>query len=158
MENQKVEQVVEVTEVQEVKEQFPSDSMLESMGISREEFDQKVEENKQLTPDQQNEKLDKMIEENMKLQEELTGLNKQMERTNLITSLNKEGLNEFQGLFDLETVEEKVAFLKEVKNQILVSHSYQPKEVAKQEQYTQAIENGDVEKALGFKFSKLFGK
>lgn len=165
MENQNVEQVVEVTEVQEVKEQFPTDEMLKSMGISREEFDQKVEESKNMSFEERLAQIDDIQQKLKELEEQQIENDKQSKknlqdatRLNLTLKLQENNLEAFDGLFDLEANEDKVEFLQNAVNQILVKHSYQPKEVAKQEQYTQAMEQGDVQKALGFKFSKLFGK
>ena len=165
MENQNVEQVVEVQEVQEVKEQFPSDSMLESMGMSREEFNQKVEESKNMSFEDRLAQIDEMQQNWKELEEQQIENEKQSKknlqdatRLNLTLKLQENNLEAFDGLFDLETNEDKVEFLQNAVNQILVKHSYQPKEVAKQEQYTQAMEQGDVQKALWFKCSKLFGK
>lgn len=92
-------------------------------------------------------------------QQEITieQLQKELERSKLITTLALQGLSEFAGLFELETIEEKVEFLKKVKNDILVANAYVPKDVAKQDEYTQAIEQKDVNKAISFKLSKLFG-
>lgn len=85
-------------------------------------------------------------------------LQQQMERTNFITTLADEGLSEFAGLFEITDVKEQVAFIKGAVNEILVKHSYQPKDVVKQEQYTQAIQAKDVESAIGFKFANFFKK
>lgn len=98
---------------------------------------------------------DKTIEEAKTTIEQLQ---KELEHSKLITTLAIEGLSEFAGLFELETIEEKVEFLKKVKNDILVANAYVPKDVAKQDEYTQAIEQKDVNKAISFKLSKLFGK
>ncbi|WP_339280944.1 hypothetical protein [Lysinibacillus sp. FSL P2-0066] len=104
------------------------------------------------------ERVAKMQEENQKLQEQLEEQQVQAEKNNLIASLNAEGLSQFVGLFDLTTTDDKVAFLKNAVNQILVANAYQPKQQAKQEAYEQAINDGDVNGAIKFKLSKFFGK
>ncbi|MEK4700275.1 hypothetical protein MKX47_11815 [Solibacillus sp. FSL R7-0668] len=99
--------------------------------------------------------LQKSIEEKDKT---LDALNVAMERTNFTTALAEAELNEFNGLLEITDVNEQVAFIKNAVNQILVKHSYQPSNVAQQEQYTQAINEGNVEKALGFKLANFFKK
>lgn len=96
--------------------------------------------------------LQKSIEEKDKT---LDALNVAMERTNFTTALAEAELNEFNGLLEITDVNEQVAFIKNAVNQILVKHSYQPSNVAQQEQYTQAINEGNVEKALGFKLANF---
>lgn len=91
-------------------------------------------------------------------QEKELELNQTLDSINLTAALGNENLIMFKGLFELTDNEERVAFLKNAVNQILVSNSYQPKSQAKQEQYEQAISNGDVNSAIKFKLSKLFGK
>ncbi|MFM9533727.1 hypothetical protein [Lysinibacillus sp. IITD104] len=104
------------------------------------------------------ERVAKMQAENQKLQEEVEVMQEQAEKNNLIATLNAEGLSHFVGLFDLTTTEERVAFLKNAVNSILVANAYQPKQQAKQEAYEQAINDGDVNSAIKFKLSKFFGK
>ncbi|MEK5232042.1 hypothetical protein MHB42_09730 [Lysinibacillus sp. FSL K6-0232] len=104
------------------------------------------------------ERVAKMQEENQKLLERLEEQQVQAEKNNLIATLNAEGLSHFVGLFDLTTTEERVAFLKNAVNSILVANAYQPKQQAKQEAYEQAINDGDVNSAIKFKLSKFFGK
>lgn len=104
------------------------------------------------------ERIFKMEAENQKLQEQLEEQQVQAEKNNLIATLNAEGLSHFVGLFDLTSNEDKVAFLKNAVNQILVANAYQPKQQAQQQAYDQAISDGDVKGAIGFKLSKFFGK
>lgn len=119
-------------------------------------------EYKAMTPEQIIERMDKnqkeleqsLAEKNQAFEE----LQRQMERTNFITTLANEELSEFAGLFEITDVKEQVAFIKGAVNEILVKHSYQPKDVVKQEQYTQAIQAKDVESAIGFKFANFFKK
>lgn len=112
--------------------------------------------------DQQLEKmkeLEKSFAEREKaLEESLQKLEKEMERTNYITLLASEGLDEFQGLFDITNVKDQVAFIKNAVNQTLIRHSYQPKDVAQQGQYQKAIEEKDVEGAIGYKLANFFKK
>lgn len=130
-----VTEVVEVTETETV-ETPNNDEVVQRLENSLNELEQSLAEREQV----------------------LAKLEKQMERTNFITSLAEEGLTEFQGLFGITDTNEQVAFIKNAVNQILVKHSYQPKDVAKQEQYTQAIQSKDVESAIGFKFANFFKK
>lgn len=127
------------------------------------------ESQEELTLEQRIEATEKRLQEMMKRNDEgltkgeellaiATKNAKDAERLNMSMQLRSNGLDVFDGLFQLDTNEEKVEFLKNAVNQILVKNSYVPKDVAKQEQYTQAIESGDVQKALGFKFSNLFKK
>lgn len=104
------------------------------------------------------ERVAKMQEENQKLLERLEEQQVQAEKNNLIATLNAEGLSHFVGLFDLTTTDDKVAFIKNAVNSILVANSYIPKETAKMEQYNAAIQNGNVKDAIGFKLSRFFGK
>lgn len=144
MENKNLEQVQEVQEIETVDEvQQENQEVIEK--------DQLVE-----SIDSFEEEKEKLINEIDTLKKELQLLNEKILQDNLTKSLKKEGLDDFVGLFELQTNEERVVFLKNAVNQILVKNSYQPKEVAKQEAYTQAIEEGNVEKALSFKFANLF--
>lgn len=130
--------------------------------VVNEEVIETVETNEevveQLTPDELQAKIAEYEAQLKESEESRKQLDATLEKLNLTTTLANEGLNEFQGLFELETTEQKVAFLKEVKNKILVSNSYQPTETTKQDEYSTAIQNNDVKSALGFKFSKLFSK
>lgn len=144
---------------QEVNPQeFPSEQTLENIGMTKEQFEQKVEEQKELSVDEGLQQLNEMQKQNEQLQQQIEEMNQQLEKNNLITALANNGLSEFAGLFDLQTIDEKVEFLKKVKNEILIANSYVPKDVAKQDEYTTAIEQKDVNKAINFKLSKLFGK
>lgn len=139
MENNAIETVQEVTEVTEVVTQEEVQEDVQNLSSTTEEL-----ENAFLKRDE--------------ALNELREITKQLDKTNLTIALRHEGLDVFDGLFECETQEDKINFLKNAVNQILVNHSYKPKDVAKQEQYTQAIENGDVQKAIGFKLSNLFKK
>ena len=143
MENNNLEQVQEIQEVEEVQE------------VQVEEVDKLHEELNETVSTFEQEKKG-LLDEINTLKQHIEELNKEVEKKNLSNLLKENGLGEFAGLFELETNEERVEFLKKAVNNILVKNSYQPKEVAKQEQYTQAIEQGDVEKALSFKFANLF--
>lgn len=112
--------------------------------------------------DQQLEKAKELVkayeEREKALEESLQKLEKEMKRTNYISLLASEGLDEFQGLFDITDVKDQVAFIKNAVNQTLIKHSYQPKDVAKQEQYQKALEEKDVEGAIGYKLANFFKK
>jgi hypothetical protein len=77
--------------------------------------------------------------------------------------LREKGLSPFKSIFDVfakqeVTVDEQVTAIEQAVNAILMEKAYQPKEVAKQQAYEQAINSGDVKGALNFKLSKFFGK
>jgi|GEM_PF-5370032 len=78
-------------------------------------------------------------------------------------ALRDKGLTPFKSIFDVfakqdVTVDEQVTAIEQAVNVILMEKAYKPKEVAKQQAYEQAINDGDVKGAIGFKLSKLFGK
>lgn len=128
---------VEVTEVEVAEvETLSHDAIIERLENNQKELEQTLAEREQ----------------------SLAKLEKEMKRTDMITSLASEGLSEFSGLFDLTDTNEQVAFLKNAVNQILVKNSYKPTETATQDEYTQAITNGDVQGALKSKFTNFFKK
>ncbi|MFJ5563636.1 hypothetical protein [Lysinibacillus xylanilyticus] len=78
-------------------------------------------------------------------------------------ALKEKGLSSFKSIFDVfakqeVTVEEQVSAIEQAVYAILMEKAYQPKEVAKQQAYEQAINDGDVKGAIGFKLGKFFGK
>ncbi len=78
-------------------------------------------------------------------------------------ALRDKGLTPFKSIFDVfakqdVTVDEQVTAIEQAVNAILMEKAYQPKEVAKQQAYEQAINDGDVNAAIKFKLSKFFGK
>ncbi|MGE7673073.1 hypothetical protein ACQKMV_05725 [Lysinibacillus sp. NPDC094403] len=78
-------------------------------------------------------------------------------------ALKEKGLTSFKSIFDVfakqdVTVDEQVTAIEQAVNAILMEKAYQPKEVAKQQAYEQAINDGDVNSAIKFKLSKFFGK
>ncbi|MCT1538430.1 MULTISPECIES: hypothetical protein [Lysinibacillus] len=78
-------------------------------------------------------------------------------------ALRDKGLTPFKSIFDVfakqdVTVGEQVTAIEQAVNVILMEKAYQPKEVAKQQAYEQAINDGDVNSAIKFKLSKFFGK
>lgn len=113
----------------------------------------------ELSLDEKLNNINTTLEEQLKESEQRAlELEQKMDKINLTASLTSEKLEIFDGLFDLTSNDDKVAFLKNAVNQILVANSYQPKETAKQEAYDTAINNGDVKSAINFKLSRLFGK
>lgn len=147
MENKNLEQVQEEVKEVETVEEVQQGEVIEQVQTELEESITQFEQEKK-----------GLLKEIDELKQHIEELNKEVEKKNLSNLLKENGLGEFTGLFELETNEERVEFLKKAVNNILVKNSYQPKEVAKQEAYTQAIEQGDVQKALGFKFANLFKK
>lgn len=78
-------------------------------------------------------------------------------------ALKEKGLSSFKSIFDVftkqdVTVDEQVTAIEQAVNAILMEKAYQPKEVAKQQAYEQAINDGDVNSAIKFKLSKFFSK
>lgn len=76
-------------------------------------------------------------------------------------ALRDKGLTPFKSIFDVfakqdVTVDEQVTAIEQAVNAILMEKAYQPKEVAKQQAYEQAINDGDVKSAIKFKLSNFF--
>lgn len=159
VENEVVQEVVEQVEttetVEKVKDQFPTDDMLLALGVTRDEFNAKLEAHKQLTTEEKSAKLDELIAENKRLQAEQAEIR-------LNNELSMKNLTPFKSVFSVfenaeSTVEDKIKALEVATNELLLQHSYVPTETAKQDAYDAAIQKGDVQGALKTKFAKLFG-
>lgn len=128
----------ELTEVQEVIEN---------------EVVQEVE----MTTFEELQQLKKEYEEQTILLAELKKQAQENERTAFNMQLKNEGLEMFGELFDTTDKAKQIEVLKNAVNQLLVQHSYVPSDMAKQDAYDTAIQNGDVQGALKTKFAKFFG-
>lgn len=107
---------------------------------------------------EQKETLAKLEESNKTLLEEIQENKKRHAKLQLDFALSREKLDAFIGIEDINDMsnDEMVAFLKNAVNEILLQHSYQPKDTAKQDAYDAAIQKGDVQGALKNKFAKFF--
>lgn len=75
-------------------------------------------------------------------------------------ALEGANLSSFKGIENLSelSTNKQIEFIQNAVNEILIQHAYKPQDIAQQEAYTEALASGDVEKAIGFKFNKLFGR
>lgn len=131
----------ELTEVQEVIEN---------------EVVQEVEQ-VEMTTFEELQQLKKEYEEQTILLAELKKQAQENERAAFNMQLKNEGLEMFGELFNTTDKAKQIEVLKNAVNQLLVQHSYVPSDMAKQDAYDTAIQNGDVQGALKTKFAKFFG-
>lgn len=165
MENKQTQVTEEIVVAEVVEDAVVTDTSILDEIYATDEFKKALEEVKSMTHEEWSTRLDELAEENKRLQEEvrenrLIGLKRDIER-----ELDKRELTPFKKLFEVidptitqEKLLEQVSIIEQAVNEILASKSFQPKETAKQEAYEEAIANGDVQSAIGFKLSKLFGK
>ena len=128
-------------EVEEVKDKLDYDKIL----AEQEETLQRLKE-----LEKQNGVMAKQIEADLKAKQSQE-LNNALNDANLIVFKGFENIGELP-------INKQVEFIQKAVNEILIQHSYQPKDVAQQDAYAEALQQGDVKKAIDFKFSRLFGK
>lgn len=133
--------------------------------VSEEVEVQEVEQVEEVTEEKSPRTLDELIEDNKKLQGELAEI-KEMKKDifdkKVSMTLQENGLEAFAEVISVDNSEDltkMVAKLTKIVNDIKVSNGYVPKETnGTQDAYSQAIQNGDVKNAIGFKFANLFKK
>ena len=109
--------------------------------------------------------LEKLIEDNKKLQDELAEI-KQMRKDifekQVSMTLQENGLEAFAEIINVDNsddLKDVVFKLTKIVNDIKVANAYVPKESnGTKDAYSEAIQNGDVKNAISFKLSNLFKK
>lgn len=151
----------EQTEVVEVVETATeqSEQIVEVVELTQEEQEAKLSQMEKTTEETLN-RLKELEEQNSVLSKQIEAdlVAKQQEEFN--TALESANLESFKGIENLSNLssDKQVEFIQNAVNQVLLQHSYQPQDVAQQSAYDEAMQIGDINKAIGFKFNKFFGK
>ncbi|WP_342598804.1 hypothetical protein MHB48_15210 [Psychrobacillus sp. FSL H8-0483] len=136
MENEQVEQVEVSPDIQELEKQVLENG-------------EQLEQSKKLA--------EEILQER---QEFLESLEKDLFDKELKLTLKENGLEAFAEVINVDNSDDLgkvVSKLISIVNNIKVSNGYVPKESnGTQDAYSQAIQNGDVKNAIGFKFANLF--
>jgi len=116
-------------------------------------------ETQEVNFDEINENLDRINADQVQLAKELDERHKALFEREIKYALKEHGLEAFANLVKVENTDELndvVASLTKIVNDIKIANSYQPKENAQQDAYSVAQSKGDTKKMIGSKLANLF--